>query len=56
MADTEPIRIVAIDDHPLILNALVRRLEAGGDTVRPRVPPDVRRHEPRRVTSGRLPG
>jgi DNA-binding NarL/FixJ family response regulator len=30
MADTEPIRIVAIDDHPLILHALVRRLEAGG--------------------------
>ncbi|MGZ4708603.1 MAG: response regulator [Acidimicrobiales bacterium] len=33
MADTEPIRIVAIDDHPLILNALVRRLEAGGEMV-----------------------
>jgi DNA-binding NarL/FixJ family response regulator len=33
MADTELIRIVAIDDHPLILNALVRRLEANGDMV-----------------------
>src|SRR5262245_32726217 len=31
MADPEPIRIVAIDDHPLILHALVRRLEANGD-------------------------
>jgi len=33
MADTDPIRIVAVDDHPLILNALVRRLEASGEMV-----------------------
>src|SRR3954454_25023043 len=33
MADTDPIRIVAVDDHPLILNALVRRLETGGEMV-----------------------